>query len=274
MPLFHSQEFETEEGRNRARAKEGRKRLIYRRWSRAKRKDFQNSIIGVIVQCGLQDVGIAIPQSVYDAVMTPERLEKYGKTPDGLCATLALVQAGGFAWDNRAVYKQAPNIVYERGDRLKKCLESAHAEFCASKIYSNFYQLSILAPAPKSKEFPQLQAADYLAFNVAKRASHYVDPNPPADAILETLKDGRKVRKMRYPLLALYSGKRNGGNIYHAPTADVLERLLQVIEAEPDEVSSEKKRRVRQSKGRAPRRSSKRVGKGRARKGKKKEAAN
>lgn len=281
VPLFHAKEFETEWGRKRARAKEGRKRLIYRQWSKAKRKDFHNDIIGIIRQSGLQDVGIGIPQSVYDAVMTPERLKKYGKTPDGLCATLALAQAGGFAWDNRAVYKQAPNIIYERGDRLKKCLEWAHAEFCASKVYGDFYQLSILAPAPKSKEFPQLQAADYLAFEVAKRASHYVDPNPPADAILETLADGRKVRKTRHPLLALYAGKKNGVgiNIYHAPTAEILEKLLQVIEAEPDEASNEKKRRVRQVRqgngrvaGRASRRTTARASKGRTRKGKEKEA--
>lgn len=234
VEIFHAKEFETEEGRNRS---------VFQKWSLRKRKEFQNEVISIIRDCGLYDVGVAIPQSVFKAVMTPERRRKYGKTPDGLCAIFAMVQAGGFAWDNKEIYKQAPSFVYERGDRVKAALEWAHNELSTSTLYRGFYQLSTLRPAPKSKEFPHLQAADYLAFNIAKRASHFVDPNPPTDARFETLKDGRRIRKTRYPLLALYAGAMSGGNIYHAPTAEVLERLLQVLEADdhPGERSFEKK---------------------------------
>jgi hypothetical protein len=208
-----------------------------------KRKEFQNEIIAIIRECGLYDVGVANPQSVFKAVMTPERRKKYGKTPDGLCAIFAMVQAGGFAWDNKKIYKQAPAFVYETGDRVKAALEWAHNELSQSTVYQGFYQLSTLRAAPKSREFPHLQAADYLAFNIAKRASHFVDPSPPSNAILETLEDGRRIRKMRYPLLALYAGAMSGGNIYHAPMAEVLDKLLQVLEADdhPSEGSFQKK---------------------------------
>jgi hypothetical protein len=225
VEIFHTTELETEAGRRRS---------VYRDWSRKKREQFQNDIIDIIRACGLYDVGIAIPRSVYNSVATPERIKKFGPTPDGLCAILALMQAAGFALDNKAIYKQAPSFFYESGGRCKKALTWAYNELANnSKLYEEFFQLSRLAPAPKSKEFPQLQAADYLAFNVSKRASHVVDPNPPSDAILETLADGKKVRKMRYPLLALYG--KEGGNIFHAPTVGVLEKMLQVLEAHADQ---------------------------------------
>jgi hypothetical protein len=105
-----------------------------------------------------------------------------------------------------------------------------------------------LTPGPKSKEFPQLQAADYLAFNISKRCSHVVDPTPPANAILETLSDGRRVRKMRYPLLALYGQTQS--NVYHAPQAELLDKLVQILEAddEPAEATPARGNRQKESK--------------------------
>lgn len=228
VEIFHTTELETEAGRQKS---------VYKDWSKKKREQFQNDIIDIIRACGLYDVGIAIPRSVYKAIATPERIKKYGKTPDGLCAILALMQACGFALDNKGVYKQAPSFFYERGGPCKRALKWAHNELATnSKVYREFFQLSRLVPAPKSKEFPQLQAADYLAFNMSKRASHVVDPNPSPNTILETLANGKRVRKMRYPLLALYG--KEGGNIRHAPTVDVLERMLQVLEADEDQAES------------------------------------
>jgi hypothetical protein len=224
VSIFHTKEFETEEGR---------KRSVYKGWSKKKRNRFQNDIIDIIVGSGLQDVGIAIPLSVFRAVMTPDRTKKYGKTPDGLCALLTMMQAGGYAWDNRAVYKQAPSFVYESGGVYKAILKWAHQQLTTkSKIYREFFRLSTLTSASKGKEFPQLQAADYLAFNSSKRSSHVVDANPPAGAILETLSDGKKVRRARYPLLALYG--KDGSYVRHAPTAERLEKLLEVLEADED----------------------------------------
>ncbi|HVQ36747.1 MAG TPA: DUF3800 domain-containing protein [Pyrinomonadaceae bacterium] len=224
VEIFHTKEIETAEGR---------KRSIYKGWSKKKREEFQNEIIAIIRESGLQDVGAAIPLSVYRAAMTPQRIKKYGKTPDGLCALVAMMQATGYAWDNIAVYKQAPVFIYERGGLCRKVLEWAHDELKESKLYRDFFSLSTLRSEPKSKEFPQLQAADYLAFNISKRCSHVVDPNPPAVANLETLADGKKVRPMRYPLQALYAGG-GSSNVCHAPTTERLEALLQVIEADDD----------------------------------------
>jgi hypothetical protein len=179
VEIVHAQQFETEEGR---------KRSLYKRWSKRKRQAFNNDIISVIVGSGLKDVGLAIPRSVYNAVMTPERLKRFGKTPDSLCALLAMMSAGGLAEAQRGVYKQAPSFICERGGLYKGILEWAHNYLTTeSKVHRDFFRLSTLNFVPKSKEWPQLRAADYLAFNISKRCSHMMDQDPPVDARLETL---------------------------------------------------------------------------------------
>lgn len=225
IEIFHAKEFETEEGR---------KRSVFKRWSKKKRKELQNDIINVIVGSGLMDVGAAIPHSAFKAVMTPERIKRFGKDPDGLCALLAMMSATAWASDQKAVYKQAPSFFCERGARYKTIIEWAHNYLATeSKVHQEFFRLSTLTFAPKSKDYPQLQAADFLAFNMSKRCSHILDLNPPADAPLESLADGRKVRRTRYPLMALYS--MTDSHVRYCPTPEHLEKALRLIE--DDEVS-------------------------------------
>jgi len=224
VDVLHATELETEFTRSR--------HPVYKDWSKDKVQDFQREIHGLIVLTGLKDVGIAIPLSVYKSVLTPERRKKYGETPDKICALLCMTSAGGYAWANKAIYKQAPSFIFEAGGTYAGLVMEIHEYLTTKSYYRDFYRLSTLTFAPKSKEFPQLQAADYLAFNISKRCSHVVAPEPPAGGPLETLPDGRKVRKTRYPLLALYS--ENGSNVMYAPTAEILERIWQMIEAEDD----------------------------------------
>jgi hypothetical protein len=51
--------------------------------------------------------------------MTPKRLKDFGKTPDSLCALLTMLSAGGFAWAQKNIYKQAPSFVYEQDGLYK-----------------------------------------------------------------------------------------------------------------------------------------------------------
>lgn len=147
------------------------------------------------------------------------------------------MQAAGFALDNKAIYKQAPSFFYESGGPSKKSIDVGVQRISKQlQALPGILSTEWVGSRPQSKEFPQLQAADYLAFNVSKRASHVVDPNPPSDAILETLANGKKVRKMRYPLSALYG--KEGGNIFHAPTVDILEKMLHVLESDADQADS------------------------------------
>ena len=224
VDVLHVTELETEFTRGR--------HPVYRDWSKDKVQEFQREIHGLIVLTGLKDVGMAIPLSIYKSVLTAERRKKYGETPDKICALLCMTSAGGYAWANKAIYKQAPSFTFEAGGTYAGLVMEVHEYLTTKSYYRDFYRLSTLTFAPKSKEFPKLQAADYLAFNISKRCSHVVAPEPPADSPLETLPDGRKVRKTRYPLLALYS--ESGSNVMYAPTPEILERIWQMIEAEDD----------------------------------------
>lgn len=217
VEILHTRDLETEAGR---------KGTVYESWSAEKRKEFQGEIQGIIVGSGIKDVGMAIPLSVYKSVMTPERVRTFGETPDRLCALLCMMSAGGYAWAHRGVYKQAPSFVFEAGGTYAPMIKGVHHYLTTESYYQDFYQLSTLRFLPKCKEYPQLQAADYLAFNMSKRSSHVVDPNPPQNVALESLADGKKVRQTRYPLLALYSESES--NVFHAPSAEILERIRDI----------------------------------------------
>ena len=234
VEVFHTKDFETEEGR---------KRSIYKRWSKKKRKEFQNGIIDIIVRAGLKDVGIAMPLSAYKAALTPDRIKTFGTTPDKLCALFCMMSAGGYALSQKGVYKQAPNFIVECGGTYSSMLKTVHQYLLNESIYRDFYQLSSLSFVRKSKEYPELQAADYLAFNMGKRSSHVVDPSPPADAKLESLADGRKVRQTRYPLVMLYSESES--NVFHFATPEIAEKAFQMVEApDPPEVIRLKEARL------------------------------
>ncbi len=219
VDLLHTVEIETEQARKHS--------IRYNKWSSETVKEFQSDIQGIIVGTGLQDIGMAIPLSVYNSVITSDRRKRFGNAPDRLCALLAMLSAGEYAWANKSVYKQAPSFVFEQGGRYTAEVRRAHNYF-TTRSPIDFYSLSTLTFAPKSKEFPELQAADYLAFNISKRASHVVDPHPPPDAPIETMPNGKTVRRMRYPLQALYSEK--GGEVRYSPTADVLEKIMTRLE--------------------------------------------
>ena len=109
-------------------------------------------------------------------------------------------------------------------------LRRVHEYLVTESEYRDFYSLSTLRFAPKSTAYPQLQAADYLAFNMSKRSSHVVDHDPPPNAITETLSDGSRVRRTRYPLFRLY--EEHGLNVWHFPTVEDLEKMIKSLEIE------------------------------------------
>src|SRR5712692_2487636 len=126
VEIFHAKEFETEEGRRHS---------VYKRWSKKKRNEFQNGIIDIINGSGLKDLGAAIPASVYKAVMTQERIRTFGKTPDAVCALLCMLSAGGFAWAQEGVYKQAPSFIVEAGGNYGHMLRRVHKYLITESEY-------------------------------------------------------------------------------------------------------------------------------------------
>jgi hypothetical protein len=89
-------------------------------------------------------------------VLTPERRRKFGETPDRICALLCMTSAGGYAWANKAIYKQAPSFIFEAGGTYGGLVKEVHDYLTTKSYYKDFYRLSTLTFAPKSKDFPQL----------------------------------------------------------------------------------------------------------------------
>jgi hypothetical protein len=199
VELFHACEFETEEGR---------RGTVYEKWSKPERDEFQNKLIIVINKTLWRDVGIAIPQSVYNQVMTPKRIEKWGDIYV-LCGKLAIVKAASLAFKYGF---NAPNYFIEKGGGYEGKLKAAHEGISKMPEFAERFTMSVIEPIPKSKKHPELSAADYLAFNVSKRASHLFDPEEPLDESNTIMIDGKRRRKLRYPLAQMWGYRGEQGS--------------------------------------------------------------
>ena len=213
IEVFHTCEFETEIGR---------RGTVYETWQKEKREKFQNDLLAVINRNLFRDVGIGMTRNTYNQVMTGDRPRRYGDI-FLFSAKAAMMQATRYSIEHFGV---APSFVVEKGGSYENQLEQAYYALREVSPLAEYFQHTTFSKEPKSDKFPQLQAADYLAFNFSKSISHLLDfdLNPATQARIH---EGREIRPLRYPLQQIY---RNFGSFcISLIDAQKLEDLLEYI---------------------------------------------
>ncbi len=156
--------------------------------------------------------------------MTPERTEYWGDIYV-LCGKLAIVKAAGIA---KKYGFDAPSYFIEKGGGYEGKLKEAHARICRMPEFAERFAMSTMTAIPKSREHPELSAADYIAFNVSKRASHLFDPIEPPDGPTTITTGGKHRRKIRYPLAQMWGYRGEQGSYIF--DAERLERVVSNVE--------------------------------------------
>lgn len=216
IEVFHSSDLETEKGRL---------GTVYENWTREKREAFQSALLQVINSNLYRDVGVGLTRNVYSQVMTGDRPERLGDI-FLFSAFLTMLDTIAYSLWHFGV---APSFIVERGGPHVGRLETAYDRLCAFPEFAEILRNTSFSKQPKSKEFPHLQAADYLVFNASKGISHLRDfkINP---ANLPRIHEGEQIRALRYPLQQMF---RNFGSLKFAKIdAEKLEQIVQTIEAQ------------------------------------------
>jgi hypothetical protein len=215
IDVFHSADLETEVGR---------KGTIYEGWDAPRRQALQQGLLKAINSNLYRDVGVGLTRSVYDQVMTGDRPERLG---DIYLFTAFLTMLDTIAY-SLYHFGVAPSFIVEKGGPHVGKLHQAYDRLCKPpSLLVEVLKNTAFAEHPKSKEFPQLQAADYLVFNASKGISHLLDfkINP---ANLPRVHEGKDIRALRYPLQEIY---RSFGSLKFAKIdKPKLEELVQIIE--------------------------------------------
>lgn len=214
IDVFHSTDLETEVGR---------KGTVYEGWDAPKRQAFQQRLLQAVTSNLYRDVGVGLTRNVYNQVMTGDRPERLGDIYL-FAAFLTMLDTIAYSYYHFGV---APSFIIEKGGPCVGQLHAAYDRLCASEEFREILRNTSFAEQPKSKEFPQLQAADYFVFNVTKGISHLMDfkINP---ANLSRTHEGQAIRALRYPVQQIF---RSFGSLKFAKIdKDKLEQIVQSIE--------------------------------------------
>lgn len=194
VEIFHASEFETEQGR---------RGTVYEHWSKAKRDSFHNELISIIQRNTLTEIGAGMHLSTYEKVMTPQRIRDFGSIYS-VCALNTMINAA--VWSVYAKFPYVPSFIFEKGGGYEHEAKRAHNILSNAPGFEEYFSESTITFQPKSKAFPQLQAADHLAFNLGKRISHLIDYTLPKGTKTEDY-HGKEIRKLRYPLAQLFTNR-------------------------------------------------------------------
>jgi hypothetical protein len=214
IEVFHATDLETERGR---------KSTVYENWPADKRKSFQAELQKVIEDHLYRDIGVGITRSVFAEVMTSERIKRHGDIYT-IAALMAMLDAINYSINHFGV---APSFTIEKGGTYVGVLESVYNWLCKRPGYAEYLVNTSFAKQPKSKQFPHLQAADYLVFNLSKSVSHLYDFKlNPATATRRY--KGREIRPLRQPLSRMYDSF-NGLRVSRI-SAEELDRFICFLE--------------------------------------------
>lgn len=162
VDVFHATALETEQGR---------RGTVYEKWPKAKREQFQADLLSVIRRNLYREVGVGISQNVFDCVMTPERVKRHGDIYR-VAALMAMLNVINYSINHFGV---ASSVTIERGGNYYGVLNDVYDWLSERRGYAEHMVNTAFSKQPKSRQFPQLQAADYLVFNLAKEVSHLFD---------------------------------------------------------------------------------------------------
>ena len=197
--LFHTNEFETPEGRRGS---------VYENWDVDKRNRFNRALCDAIAHNGIQVSAASVIVADYEEVAS--KIEDFSM-PNGRSASFSRSQAFGdryvfcafqamtlAAEEAKAFYPKSTEIAYhfESGGGYQHQIEFVYD--IAKRYEGNYFQF-FEKPNFVDKGFAvALQAADKMAYEAAKHVSHMQNPAPPEKH--SEIKDGKRVWKTRFPL--------------------------------------------------------------------------
>lgn len=190
VDVFHATDLETEEGR---------RGTVYEGWPKAKREKFQSDLLAVIRGNLYRDLGVGITRSVFDQVMTADRVKRHGDIYK-VAALMAMFDVIDYSINH---FKVAPSFTVEKGGTYYNVIKDVYDWLGRRRGYAEHMVNTTFSEQPKSRLFPHLQAADYLVFNFAKTVSHLRDSdlNP---ATVPRIYRGQEIRRIRHPLSEMF----------------------------------------------------------------------
>jgi hypothetical protein len=223
IDVFHSADLETEVGR---------KGTIYEGWDAPRRQALQQGLLKAINSNLYRDVGVGLTRNAYDQVMTGDRPERLGDIYF-FAAFLTMLDTIAYSYYHFGV---APSFIVEKGGPHVKKLHAAYDRLCKYAPFAEILRDTVFSEEPKSKKFPQLQAADYLVFNASKGISHLRDfkINP---ANLPRVHEGKEIRALRFPIQQIF--KSFGSLKFAKIDKEKLEELVDSIEKAQAEMETE-----------------------------------
>jgi hypothetical protein len=195
----------------------------YSGWTPNEREDFINRLIRIVHSYKFKDIGCVIHRSTFKQVATGKRSGKHGSL-FVVAAKVALINVS--AWALRKNHEYAPSFFVEAGSQYANPIREALEQLKATEHpeFRKFFSRSALAEDPKSREFPQTQPADFLAYYCSKWASRFSGFDPSE----ETIDDFRSRTGATMPVELQRLLKPKNGITYHTPGS--LDLLLTSLE--------------------------------------------
>jgi hypothetical protein len=164
VEVFHATDFAGRRGK-------------FRGWTDHEYQKFINALIRTVHGYRLIEFGCAIHRSTFNQVVTGKRGRFHGNL-HLITATLAMMN--GAAWALAHDWKHAPSFFVESGSTYYKGLRDAHRILKKSEDaeFAELFRLSAFSEVPKSRQFPQTQPADMLAFYASRWTGGLVGYDP------------------------------------------------------------------------------------------------
>ena len=163
-PPFHAKSFDD------ARRGHG----FYSEWAEARRRDYMNRLLGVIVRRTFMSFSTGLSTSAYNAVVRPDpKLRKYFKSSYGFAALHTIIRMED--WRNRTRPGVPLSFVLDEGHA-----NSGEVRSVAKEVLVGADRLIEGVTTADDEKLPPLRAADLLAFelcaeyrNVARNKTKY-----------------------------------------------------------------------------------------------------
>jgi len=132
-------------------------------WTIPQRAFFIKRLITIVKDHRLSEFGVGFHHSTSKQVMTGNRGHVHG-SPALVAAKIAIYNISALAMARR--WKYAPSFFVEAGSKYYAALEEAHRSLrqIEDPEFQRFFGKSAIAEVPRSREYPQTQPADMLAF--------------------------------------------------------------------------------------------------------------
>ena len=146
-------------------------------WTISQRAFFIKRLITIVRDHKLKEFGAGFHHSTCKQVMTGNRGHVHG-SPTLIAAKLAIYNISAFAMYRR--WKYAPSFFVEAGSKYFAALEEAHRSLrqIQDTEFRRFFSKSTIAEVPRSREYPQTQPADMLAFYCTQWVSRIAGYDP------------------------------------------------------------------------------------------------